>query len=98
MMGLFSLFKRKKEYDRLAARRHEFLMENGRITDGRVIDTETNGHGEEIVFYVYTLNGVDFESSEILSEEQKKDPLRYAPGAKVGIRYDPRNQGNSMLI
>ena len=42
-------------------------MAHGRITDGRIIDTETNGRGDEIVFYLYTLNGVDFESSEILS-------------------------------
>ena len=73
-------------------------MAHGRITDGRIIDTETNGRGDEIVFYLYTLNGVDFESSEILSPEQLQDPLRYAPGAKVGIRYDPKNQGNSMLV
>jgi hypothetical protein len=78
--------------------RHRFLLENGRITDGRIIDTDTDAHGREIVYYLYTLNGVDFESSEILSIEQMRDPLRYAPGAKVGIRYDPRNQGNSMLV
>ena len=97
-MGLLDRFKRKNDYDRLAAGRIDFLLENGRITDGRIIDTETNGSGEEIVFYLYTLNGVDFVSSEILSEEQMSDPLRYAPGAKVGVRYDPRNQGNSMLV
>ena len=97
-MGLFNLFKRKNEYERLAAGRLEFLLEHGRITDGRIIDTETSGSGEEIVFYMYTLNGVDFVSSEILNEEQMSDPLKYAPGAKVGVRYDPRNQGNSMLV
>jgi hypothetical protein len=96
-MGIFSLFRRKKKRDFLAERR-EFLMKHGRITDGRIIDTETNGHGEEIVFYLYTLNGVDFESSELLDAEQLRDPLRYAPGAKVGVRYDPKNQGNSMLV
>ncbi|HVF29550.1 MAG TPA: hypothetical protein VNA22_01220 [Pyrinomonadaceae bacterium] len=96
-MGILSLFKRKNNRDVLAERR-AFLLTHGRITDGRIIDTETNGRGDEIVFYLYTLNGVDFESSELLSEEQRCDPLRYAPGAKVAIRYDPRNQGNSMLV
>lgn len=97
-MGLLSLFKRKKGYNHLDAERRRFLSEHGRITDGRIIDTETTGRGEEIVFYRYTLNGVDFESSEMLTAEQMRDPLRYAPGAKVAIRYDPRNQGNSMLV
>ncbi len=96
-MGLFDVFKRKEPVptndDRV-----RFLLEYGRITDGRIIDYETNANGDEIVFYVYTLNGVDFESSDILDEEQRRHPLRYAPGAKVGIRYDPKNQGNSMLV
>ncbi len=96
-MGIFSLFNRKKVRDVFAERR-EHLIAHGRITDGKIIDTEINGRGEEIVFYLYTLNGVDFESSELLSEEQRSDPLEYAPGARVGVRYDPKNQGNSMLV
>ncbi len=96
-MGLLDLFRRKKKRNRDADRK-EFLLRHGRITDGRIIDTETTGNGDEIVFYVYTLNGVDFESSEVLDSEQRRYPLRYAPGAKVGIRYDPKNQGNSMLV
>ena len=96
-MGVLSLFRKKKFSDRDAERR-AFLMARGRITDGKIIDYEINGRGEEFVFYVYTLNGVDFESSEILTDEQRQNPLAYAPGAKVGIRYDPKNQGNSMLV
>ena len=96
-MGILSLFRRKKQSDPFAERRAH-LLAHGRITDGRIIDTETTGRGEEIVFYLYTLNGVDFESSELLSDEQRRDPLQYAPGAKVGVRYDPKNQGNSMLV
>ena len=96
-MGILSFFKRKKKHDVFAERRAH-LLAHGRITDGRIIDTETTGRGDEIVFYLYTLNGVDFESSEMLSDEQRSDPLRYAPGAKVGVRYDPKNQGNSMLV
>jgi len=96
-MGILSFFKRKKVRD-IVAERREHLLVHGRITDGKIIDTEINGRGDEIVFYLYTLNGVDFESSELLSEEQRRDPLQYAPGAKVGVRYDPKNQGNSMLV
>ncbi|MBA2379444.1 MAG: hypothetical protein H0V76_07700 [Blastocatellia bacterium] len=96
-MGIFGMFKRSEKIDPEAERRR-LLLDIGRITDGRIIDNEINARGEEIVFYLYTLNGVDFESSELLTEEQKSDPLKYAPGAKVGVRYDPRNQGNSMLV
>lgn len=96
-MGILKFFKRRKATD-LHEERRRFLVESGRITDGRIIDSEPSSGGREIVFYVYTLNGVDFESSEMLTEEQMEDPLKYAPGAKVGVRYDPRNQGNSMLV
>lgn len=96
-MELFRIFRKKENKDG-AAERRKFLLEHGRITDGRIVDYEITHRGEEIVFYVYTLNGVDFESSEILSEEQRSNPLSYAPGAKVAVRYDPRNQGNSMLV
>jgi hypothetical protein len=77
--------------------RRRFLLANGRITDGIILDCEIDGSGEEIVYYLYTLNGVDFESSDILTREQRMDRVKYAPGAKVGIRYDPRNQGNSIV-
>ena len=72
-------------------------MSSGRITDGLILDSEINGAGDEIVFYLYTLNGVDFESSDILTFEQRQDRIKYAPGAKVGIRYDPKNQGDSIV-
>jgi len=96
-MGILNLFKRKEE-PLSNGERIEHLLSHGRITDGVIIDTETTPAGGEIVFFVYTLNGVDFESSELLDEEKRKDPLKYAPGAKVGIRYDPKNQGNSTLV
>lgn len=94
-MGFFDFLKQKKP-DPFVGRR-EHLLENGRITDGVIIDTETKPDGDEVVFYLYSLNGVDFESSELLTAEQRSDPLKFAPGATVAIRYDPKNQGNSTL-
>lgn len=94
-MGLFDFLKRGKQETAKTNREH--LLENGRITDGIIIDAEIDEDGREIVHYQYSIHGVDFESSEILSEEQKKHPLKYAPGAGVGVRFDPKNHHNSML-
>jgi hypothetical protein len=96
-MGIFDRFRRKKEID-LEKQRREHLLHNGRITDGTIIDSETNTEGLEIVYYFYSVHGVDFESTEILSDEQRLEPLKYAPGAKVGVRFDPRQHGNSILM
>lgn len=95
-MGLFDIFRNKKVED-LDAKRREFLLTKGRICDGTIIDSETTENGEEVVYYFYEIQGVDFESSEILTEKQKENPLKYAPGAKVGIRFDPKNHANSIL-
>ena len=94
-MGLLDKLKRKPPPDAGARRRH--LLSIGRITDGVILDCEENGHGQEVAVYLYTLNGVDFESADFLTPEQRVDRVRYAPGAKVGIRYDPKNQGNSII-
>ena len=96
-MRIFDVFKRKKTND-LAVSRKEFLLVNGRITDGQIIDSERNENGEEIVSYIYNIHGVSFESAEILTGEQLQNSIKYAPGAKVGVRFDPKNHGNSTLI
>jgi len=93
-MGLFDTFRRKQivtEHER-----RSFLMKHGRITEGHILDSDETGD-DEIVFYLYTLNGVDFESSERLDHERRRDRLKYAPGQKVNVRFDPKNQGNSIL-
>jgi hypothetical protein len=94
-MGMIDKWLRRKTIDPTARRR--FLLKSGRITDGIILDCEENAEGQEIVYYLYTLNGVDFESSDILTLEQRQDRIKYAPGAKIGIRYDPKNQGNSIV-
>ena len=94
-MGIIDKILGRKKADPDARRR--FLMANGRITDGVILDSEITAAGDEVVFYSYSLNGVDFESSDILTAEQRLDRIKYAPGAKVGIRYEQRNQGNSVV-
>ena len=95
-MGLFDFLKKKQTNSEML--RREFLLVHGRITEGTIVDSETSESGEEIAFYVYNIQGVDFESSEILTEEQRANPLHYAPGAKIGVRFDPKNHGNCMLV
>jgi hypothetical protein len=95
-MSLFDIFKGKK-INLNPKENRELLQTHGRITDGLITDSETNEAGEQIVFYTYNIQGVDFESSEILDDAQLLDPLQFAPGAKVGIRFDPKNHGNSTL-
>jgi hypothetical protein len=96
-MSFFNIFKKKPTAEELEAKRIEYLRNNGRIVDGTITDSETTDFGE-LVCYVYTVQGADFESSEYLNEEKLQNIVKYSPGAKVGVRYDPRNHGNSLLV
>jgi len=96
-MGLFDFIKRKKPENSPQARRQN-LLKHGRISDALIIDTEGNEAGEVVAQYSYCIQGVDFESSEILTEEQRQSPLKYAPGAAITVRFDPRNHANSIIV
>lgn len=95
-MGLFDIFKKKQNVD-LEAERRANLNKNGRITEGTIIENEDE-NATSVVSYVYSVHGANYESSEILSDEKLADPLKYAPGAKVGVKYDPKQHGNSILV
>lgn len=96
-MSSWNFFSRKKP-DTEEARR-ERLLKTGRIAEGVIIDSD-GASFEEIsqVFYVYNVNGADYESSQILTAEQLQRPADYVPGARVSIRYDPRQPANSIVV
>ena len=68
-MGFIDKYLRRKRVDPNA--RRKLLLATGRITDGVIIDSGMTSEGDEIVFYTYTLNGVNFESSDVLTPEQR---------------------------
>lgn len=95
-MGLFSIFKKKPNID-LEAERRANLAKTGRITEGTIIEN-ADETATSVVSYVYSVHGANYESSEILNDERLSDPIKYAPGAKVGVKYDPKQHGNSILV
>ncbi|HEX8847583.1 MAG TPA: DUF3592 domain-containing protein [Pyrinomonadaceae bacterium] len=96
-MPLSNLFRRKKT-DPEAERRAR-LLQSGRITDGIVIDTGNDADGAiRQIFFTYEVSGVEYESSQLLDDEQRRREINYAPGAHVTIRYDPHRPGNSIVV
>jgi hypothetical protein len=95
-MGLLNLFRRKKDDE---AARIARLLAIGRIVDGRIVDVVDDADGNVIqVFFNYNVSGVDYESSQPLSPEQQSYKSRYIPGARVIVRYDPRQPPNSTVV
>jgi hypothetical protein len=95
-MKILDLFRKKVPVD-LELQRREHLQKVGRIADGMILDTATTELGE-VVYYTYNVQGAEFESSEILTEDKLERVLNYSPGAGVGVKFDPRNHGNSILV
>ena len=94
-MGLLDRLRKNKNAHPDERRRR--LLSSGRITDGRIVDVKVDAEGRELVVFVYSLNGVDFESADELTAEQRRSPEKYYPGSKVGIRFDPKNQYDSIV-
>lgn len=96
-MGIFNLFRRKKVEDEPA--RLSLTLRMGRMTDGAVFDVGLNESGAIThVFYSYSINGVEYRSSQALNSEQRLRQVAYIPGARVTVRYDPRHPGNSEVV
>ena len=96
-MGIFGFFRRKDVFDEDARRAR--LLRNGRIAEGTIFDINTDEAGAVThVFFRYSISGVDYEASQALDGAQAQRPADYVPGARVVIRYDPRQPGNSVVV
>lgn len=96
-MGIFDIFRRNK-VDGEAERRAQ-LLRAGRITEGTVFDVTTDADGRIThVFFSYNLNGVDYEASQSLDDSQRARQADYIPGARITVRYNPRQPGNAVVV
>ena len=97
-MPFLDRFRQKKEDPEVARRAR--LLQTGRIAEGTIIDIngETASGAFTQIFYSYNISGVEYESSQMLDREQQQRQLDYAPGARITVRYDPHQPGNSIVV
>ena len=97
---------RRKTPEQLEKLRRIYIQDNGRITDGTVIDTQelTNGEGEkareaQLVIYQYDVGGVSYEASQdVTTLRHYVDLHNCRIGLPASVKYDPQNPGNSIVI
>lgn len=95
-MSFLDRFRKKTEDE---ASRIARLSKTGRMADGKIIDAVSDNKGRITeVTYTYTLAGVQYESSQALSDAQQLRSNDYAPGKQIVIRYDPRSPANSIVV
>jgi hypothetical protein len=96
-MSFLDRFRKKKEDE--ASRISHRLLRTGRIVEGHILDITADQLGHVThVFYTYNISDVEYESSQELNIEQQDTDKRYWPGARVVIRYDPRQPANSVVV
>jgi uncharacterized protein DUF3592 len=95
-MSFLDRFRKKSEDEPSRIAR---LSRTGRMADGKIIDAVSDNDGRITeVTYTYMLAGVQYESSQTLSELQQQRSNDYAPGKQIVIRYDPRSPANSIVV
>ena len=95
-MSFLDRFRKKPEDE---ASRIARLSKTGRMTDGNIIDAVSDNDGRiKQVTYTYMLAGVQYESSQELSDLQQQRSNDYAPGKQIVVRYDPRSPANSIVV
>lgn len=75
---------------------YKWLSQFGRVADGHILDYQQDESGLTI-FYRYNVANVDYETSQILSGEQLSRKNSYTPGARVIVRFDPKQPGVSVV-
>src|ERR1051325_9276778 len=75
---------------------YDWLLQQGRITEGRIIDISKDASGV-VIFYCYDISNVEYQSSQILTPQQINQGASYAPGAVVTVRFDPKHPARSVV-
>jgi hypothetical protein len=75
---------------------YKWLSQFGRVADGHILDFQQDESGL-IIFYRYKVANVDYETSQRLSGEQLARKDAYGPGARVLVRFDPKQPGLSIV-
>ena len=104
LFGTYFVFRRKQQSaDDVERERRSFLEQNGRITDGSVIDVQELQMAENkfstMLIYHYDVAGVSYECSQDVTYLRPMINLHSCRlGLPTSVRYDPQNPGNSIVV
>jgi len=95
-MSFLGRFRRSKIDPEV--QRRALLRQSGRIGEATILDINSDAEGNQLLAFSYTIAGVDYETVQLLDEEQLTRKSHYLPGAKVTLRFDPRRPANSLVV
>lgn len=88
--------------------RRAYLNRIGRIVDGQVLEiverpAEESGASKsaihKLLLYTYSISGVSYEAAQDITGLEERACLdKVVSGQPAGVKYDPSNPSNSILI
>ena len=102
--GTLMLVRRnKKSPEQREMLRRQRINQQGRITDGTVLDVQEfdsdTDHSMQMVIYTYDVAGVQYEcSQDVTTLRQYLDLHSCRIGVATSVKYDPRHPGNSIVV
>ena len=96
--ALFSLLsssrRRRRTPEELEALRRSKLSGSGKLGGGEIVEVQD---GE--ISYLYAVRGITYNTTQDVTHLQDRLPLdRWSIMGGVGVKYDPRNPANSIVI
>jgi hypothetical protein len=95
-IGVLVLLRRRKRKtpEELEALRRTWLSENGKLGGGEIVEVQ-----ELQISYLYDVRGITYNTSQDVTTLQHRLPEdRWSIVGAVGVKYDPRNPANSIVI
>ena len=74
-------------------RRRAWLVATGKLGDGSLVEIR-----EDHIFYSYAVRGVEYTASQEITTLSEKVPADLSQMPSVGVKYDPRNPANSIVV
>jgi len=74
-------------------RRCALLVATGKITDATLVEIR-----EVLVFYSYSVRGVEYTASQDISRFADDQSVDFSGVSALSVKYDPRNPANSIVL
>jgi hypothetical protein len=101
-------FARTKDPIEAERERRAYLNRIGRIVDGQVLEIvekpaedvgKRKAASQKLLLYTYSISGVCYEAAQDITGLEERACLdRVVAGQPAGVKYDPSNPSNSILI
>jgi hypothetical protein len=73
--------------------RRRWLVSTGKMGDATLVEIR-----DDLLFYSYAVRGVEYTASQDIAHLARRLPTDLSAVGAVGVKYDPRNPANSIVI